>query len=86
MGHDESISLLANSLSEALGRLSVFDAALRAIMTRFTGDEEFAKLLNQELEHEYSKHLGTSTNPIFLQEFEDQMRVFQSKIQAAKDG
>ena len=55
-------------------------------MTRFTGDEEFAKLLNQELEHEYSKHLGTSTNPIFLQEFEDQMRVFQSKIQAAKDG
>ena len=86
MSHDDSISLIANSLSEALGRLSAFDAALRAIMTHFTGDEEFSKLLNKELEHEYSQHLGTSTNPIFLQEFENQMRTLQSNVQATKAG
>jgi len=80
MTEAESIALLAQTVSEFAGRLSAFDATMRGVLSVISGDPRIAEAVGVELEKEYTQHLQTSVNSVFLQEFESQADVIRAKV------
>jgi hypothetical protein len=70
MDDQETVRMIARMISEEAGRNNALAAALVGILTALQDNPEVAGAVHAVLEKQYSDHLATSQNPVYMDGFE----------------
>jgi hypothetical protein len=70
MDDHETVRMIARMISEEAGRNNALAAALIGILAALQDNPEVAGAVHAALEKQYSDHLATSQNPVYMDGFE----------------
>ena len=70
MNDQETVRMMARMLSEEAGRNNAFAAAVVGLLAALQDNPEVSDAVHAALEKQYSDHLATSQNPVYMDGFE----------------
>jgi hypothetical protein len=70
MDDQNTVRIMARMLSEEAGRNNALAAALVGVLAVLSSNPEIAAAVHAALENQYSDHLATSQNPLYMDGFE----------------
>jgi hypothetical protein len=77
----DDTQLLKTTLSQHGGELSALTAVIVSLCESLPPDSQLAKHIVQRLEEAYSMHLQNSTNPAYLEGFEEMSELIKESLQ-----